>query len=66
MSAGQKYKFRYYKSVKYVAPHREAPAGFTRCGTCARAWDDSKSTTLTPAPAGRCPFEHMHKGKVSV
>lgn len=56
-----KYKFRYYKGVKYVAPDRPAPEQFMRCGHCRRAWDDMKSTGLTPTPAGRCPFEHLHK-----
>lgn len=30
------------------------------CGWCGRSWDDTVSTTYTPAPAGRCPFEHLH------
>ena len=30
------------------------------CGTCGRSWDDGKVTGSTPAPAGRCPFEHFH------
>lgn len=30
------------------------------CMTCGRSWDDSISTPYTPAPAGRCPFEHLH------
>lgn len=32
----------------------------TVCGTCGAAWDDSVSTSLTPVPAGRCPFEADH------
>lgn len=31
-----------------------------RCRTCGRAWDDAVPTSETPAPAGRCPFEHFH------
>lgn len=31
------------------------------CGTCGLSWDDAKSTSMTPAPAGRCPFEYFHK-----
>jgi hypothetical protein len=54
-------KFRYHKGVKYVAPSKPAPDTFTRCGHCRRAWDDSKSTALTPAPSGRCPFEYWHR-----
>ena len=32
----------------------------TVCGTCGRGWDDSISTSVTPTPAGRCPFEYEH------
>lgn len=32
------------------------------CGTCGRSWDDGKSTSMTPTPAGRCPFEAFHNG----
>lgn len=32
----------------------------TVCGTCGAAWDDSVSTSVTPTPAGRCPFEYDH------
>lgn len=38
----------------------EHPAGRTTCGTCGRSWDDNVSTTWTPAPSGRCPFEYFH------
>ena len=34
--------------------------GATTCGDCGLSWDDSVSTSMTPAPAGRCPFEHFH------
>ena len=30
------------------------------CGTCGRSWDDAVVTSLTPAPAARCPFEDYH------
>lgn len=33
----------------------------TVCGTCGRGWDDSVSTSWTPVPSGRCPFEYDHK-----
>jgi len=35
--------------------------GSTTCGTCGRSWDDFISTPVTPAPAGRCPFEYDHE-----
>lgn len=30
------------------------------CGACGLSWDDGKSTSMTPAPSGRCPFEAFH------
>ena len=30
------------------------------CGYCELTWDDGKVTSMTPAPSGRCPFEHFH------
>lgn len=38
------------------------PAGDrATCGTCGLSWDDSIATSMTPAPAARCPFEYFHK-----
>jgi len=31
-----------------------------RCGTCLHFWDDAIPTSMTPAPAARCPFEAFH------
>lgn len=52
-------RFRYYKGVKYIAANKPAPDHFTTCGTCKRSWDDTKSTSLTPVPGPRCPFEYF-------
>lgn len=30
------------------------------CGTCGLSWDDAISTSMTPAPSARCPFEGFH------
>jgi hypothetical protein len=30
------------------------------CGSCGRWWDDGVTTSRTPVPAGRCPFEYFH------
>lgn len=30
------------------------------CGTCGLTWDDAIVTSMTPAPAARCPFEYFH------
>lgn len=58
-------RFRYWRGVRYAAPHKPAPAAFVRCGSCGRAWDDDKPTELTPAPGARCPFEHWHRKEPS-
>lgn len=55
----QKFKFRYYRGVRYVAANNPAPTKFATCGTCKRSWNDSKSTGFTPTPSGRCPFEYF-------
>ena len=34
--------------------------GVSVCGTCRLMWDDSVSTSRTPVPSGRCPFEVWH------
>lgn len=28
------------------------------CGSCGRSWNNAASSSLTPAPSGRCPFEY--------
>lgn len=38
----------------------ENPPGKTTCGYCGLSWDDSLPTSMTPAPAARCPFEQFH------
>jgi hypothetical protein len=30
------------------------------CGSCGKSWNDALITERTPAPSGRCPFEHIH------
>lgn len=45
------------RRVKTVARH----ASLAQCGYCGRVWDNSVSTSATPAPAGRCPFEGMRR-----
>lgn len=37
------------------------PENVATCGHCGLSWDDGTSTTYTPAPAGRCPFEQWHQ-----
>lgn len=46
--------------VKPLEPGEEAKDR-TTCGTCGRSWDDAIITSMTPAPAARCPFESWHK-----
>jgi len=33
----------------------------TSCGSCGLQWDDAIVTSMTPAPAARCPFEYFHE-----
>lgn len=51
------------RGVEYVEHANLAmlPSGWALCGTCGRAWNDEKSTGVTPAPSGRCPFEYEHE-----
>lgn len=30
------------------------------CEECGLTWDDSITTSMTPAPSARCPFEYFH------
>ena len=30
------------------------------CGHCGRSWNDAAISSVTPVPAGRCPFEYEH------
>lgn len=31
------------------------------CGQCGRSWNDAATSSLTPVPSGRCPFEYEHE-----
>lgn len=31
------------------------------CGHCGRSWNDAATSSLTPTPSGRCPFEYEHE-----
>jgi hypothetical protein len=33
----------------------------TTDGSCGLSWDDAIVTSMTPAPAARCPFEYFHE-----
>lgn len=35
-------------------------ADLVNCLECGRCWDDAVTTSVTPAPSGRCPFEDDH------
>jgi len=48
--------------VQPLKPGQPAKARAT-CGTCGLSWDDAISTSMTPVPGGRCPFEYFHKYK---
>lgn len=40
-----------------------AGESIAQCGGCGRFWNDGVSTSLTPAPSARCPFEPFHHGR---
>lgn len=45
--------------VQPLKPGQKAKDPAT-CGYCGLSWDDAIPTSMTPAPAGRCPFEQFH------
>jgi hypothetical protein len=45
--------------VRPLEPGQSATDKAT-CGVCGLSWDDAIVTSMTPAPSGRCPFEHFH------
>ena len=53
------------RGVPYILNARNAtlPEGWAMCLSCYRAWNDAASTSVTPAPSGRCPFEYEHRNE---
>jgi hypothetical protein len=45
------------RRTRMVPNHSE----IATCHECGRSWDDSIVTSMTPAPAARCPFEGMRR-----
>lgn len=45
----------------YTEQQRSEARDLATCGTCGRSWDDAISTSITPVPSGRCPFEYFHR-----
>lgn len=45
--------------VQPVKPGQKAKDPVT-CGDCGLTWDDAITTSMTPAPSARCPFEAFH------
>lgn len=45
-----------------VQPLKDGEPAIDRasCERCRLSWDDGKVTSITPSPAGRCPFEFFH------
>jgi len=46
--------------VQPLKPGQKAKDPAT-CGSCGLSWDDGVSTSMTPTPSARCPFESFHK-----
>ncbi len=51
--------------VKHLTGKRqkEKADDLITCLECNRSWDDAICTSMTPVPAGRCPFEGYHNYK---
>jgi hypothetical protein len=47
--------------VQPIVPELASAIDPATCGTCGLTWDDGVSTSWTPAPSGRCPFEYHHE-----
>lgn len=39
----------------------EDPSDIATCGACGLSWNNTRSSSRTPTPSGRCPFEHVHE-----
>jgi hypothetical protein len=50
--------------VEVLRPDAYEPSdAVVTCGVCARSWDDTIVTALTPVPGARCPFEYGHEDR---
>jgi hypothetical protein len=47
--------------AKIKATPGTPPMDIAECGSCGFKWDDTMSTSLTPAPSARCPNEYNHE-----
>lgn len=54
---------RLFDPARYASKTGRSMRDFATCGTCGRVWDDRHYSGVTPAPAGRCPFEYSHHRK---
>lgn len=52
--------FKDSRGVEYAPGIVTLPAGWAQCGSCHLSWNDSVSTSVTPTPSARCPFEEYH------
>ena len=48
-------------AVTRFDPDGEPYVTVATCGTCGLSWNDAAVSSLTPTPAGRCPFEYEHE-----
>jgi hypothetical protein len=46
--------------VQPIDPDDQTALSLATCGDCGLSWDDGISTSWTPTPSGRCPFEYFH------
>lgn len=43
---------------EFTRRHPERARYVCTCGTCGRSWDDGHTSSVTPTPGARCPFEY--------
>ena len=48
-------------AVTRFDPDGEPYVTVATCGTCGLSWNDAAASSVTPTPAGRCPFEYDHE-----
>jgi hypothetical protein len=53
-------------AVQPIDPDVPTAVSPATCGNCGLTWDDGISTSWTPVPSGRCPFEYFHDEIIAV
>lgn len=46
----------------FTAQYPDRACAVATCLACGRSWDDDHTSSWTPVPSARCPFEYEHPG----